>query len=385
MDRIDRYVLRQFVLTFFFAILAFITIYLAIDLMEKLDDFLDRNVDTPIIVKYYLFKIPDIIHLVVPIAMLLASLFTVGRLDTTHELTAIRAAGRSVRRFVIPLLFFGLLISGGMIYFDGWVVPVANKEHFAIDRQYLGRNVINGQSNVFLRLSPTLNLHMDYFDPKTGVANRVSLERIDTAAEIVLVDLKGRNGSSLATQADTTNTIRITQRIDANTMTYDSAAKVWTLFNGVARNFDDPVNIATTFFTEREIPGIPVTPGELNLSQQNLNELTLEEMRSRIEQEELGGRDTGRLMVDYYARISFPFSAFIVIFFGIPFSSNQRKSGAAVTIAITALVSAIYLVMTEVSKTFSYGDNVHPALVAWMANIAFLFVGVLNLVRVERG
>ncbi len=55
------------------------------------------------------------------------------------------------------------------------------------------------------------------------------------------------------------------------------------------------------------------------------------------------------------------------------------------TIAITALVSAIYLVMTEVSKTFSYGDNVPPALVAWMANIVFLFAGLLNLVRVERG
>ena len=385
MDRIDRYVLRQFVLTFFFAILAFITIYLAIDLMEKLDDFFDRNVETPIILKYYLFKIPDIIHLVVPIAMLLASLFTIGRLDTTHELTAIRAAGRSVRRFVLPLLCFGILVSCGMIYFDGWVVPVTNKEHFAIDRQYLGRNVIGGQSNVFLRLSPTLNLHMDFFDPKTGVANRVSLERIDTAAEIVLVDLKGRNGGSLATQTDTTRTIRITQRIDANTMTYDSTKKVWTLYNGVARNFDDPVNITTTFFTEREIPGIPVTPGELNLSQQNLNELTLDEMLGRIEQEKLGGRDTGRLMVDYYARISFPFSAFIVIFFGIPFSSNQRKSGAAVTIAITALVSAIYLVMTEVSKTFSYGDSFPPALVAWMANIVFLCVGLLNMVRVERG
>lgn len=385
MDRIDRYVLRQFVLTFFFAILAFITIYLAIDLMEKLDDFFDRNVETPIILKYYLFKIPDIIHLVVPIAMLLASLFTIGRLDTSHELTAIRAAGRSVRRFVLPLLGFGIIVSCGMIYFDGWVVPITNKEHFAIDRQYLGRNVIGGQSNVFLRLSPTLNLHMDYFDPKTGIANRVSLERIDTAAQIVLVDLKGRNGAALSTSADTATTIRITQRIDANSMHYDSTAKLWTLVNGVARNFDDPVDIPTTFFDERQIPGIPVTPAELNLSQQNLNELTLDEMSRRIEQERLGGRDTGRLMVDYYARVSFPFSAFIVIFFGIPFSSNQRKSGAAVTIAITALVSAIYLVMTEVSKTFSYGDNVPPALVAWMANIVFLFAGLLNLVRVERG
>jgi lipopolysaccharide export system permease protein len=385
MDRIDRYVLRQFVMTFFFAILAFITIYLAVDLMEKLDDFFDRNVETPIILKYYLYKIPDIIHLVVPIAMLLASLFTIGRLDTTHELTAIRAAGRSVRRFVLPLLCFGLLVSLGMIYFDGYVVPISNKEHFAIDRQYLGRNVVTGQSNVFLRISPTLNLHMDYFDAKTGIANKVSLERIDTSAPILLVDLKGRSGTTINSRTDTARTIKITQRIDAESMHYDSTRKIWTLVGGVARNFDDPVTVQTTFFTEREIPGIPVTPDELNLSQQNINELTLEEMRGRIDQEQLGGREINRLLVDYYARISFPFSALIVIFFGIPFSSNQRKSGAAVTIAITALISAVYLVMTEISKTFSYGGSLDPIVIAWMANGAFLFVGLLNLIRVERG
>ena len=372
-------------MTFFFAILAFITIYLAVDLMEKLDDFFDRNVATPIIIKYYLYKIPDIVHLVVPIAMLLASLFTIGRLDTTHELTAIRAAGRSVRRFVLPLLGFGLLVSLGMIYFDGYIVPFSNKEHFAIDRQVLGHNVVSGQSNVFLRISPTLNLHMDYFDAKTGIANKVSLERIDTAAAIVLVDLKGRSGTTINSSTDTARTIKITQRIDAESMHYDSTSKMWTLVSGVARNFDDPVSIQTTFFTEREIPGIPVTPSELNLSQQNVNELTLDEMRERIEQEKLGGREIDRLLVDYYARISFPFSALIVIFFGIPFSSNQRKSGAAVTIAITALISAIYLVMTEISKTFSYGGSLDPIVIAWMANGVFLFVGLLNLVRVERG
>lgn len=385
LDKIDRYILRQFILTFLFGLMAFIVIYVAVDLMEHLDDFFDHNVPTPVIFEYYLTMVPDIVHLIVPIGMLLASLFTIGRLDTSNELTAIRAGGRSMRRIALPLLFFGLMVSGAMIYFDGWVVPVTNKQHYGINRKYLGKDLIGGQRNVHLRISPTVNLLMDYFDPTKGDANLVSIERFDTAAPMLIERITRASTAEVTTKVDTTITLKITERIDAATMSYDTTKKVWVLKNGIARNFADSTRVATTSFQSREIPFLPITPEELNLSQQNINELTLEEFRDRVEQERLGGRDVNRLMVDYYAKFAFPFAALIVIFFGIPFSSNQRKSGAAVQIAITALVSAIYLVLTEISKTFSYGTDVHPALIAWMVNILFLFVGIINLFRIERG
>ena len=102
LDKIDRYIIRQFILTFFFAILAFVVIYIAVNLMETLDEFVDHNITTWMIIKYYLYFVPEIVQLVVPIAMLLASLFTIGRLDQSNELTAIRAAGRSMRRVALP-------------------------------------------------------------------------------------------------------------------------------------------------------------------------------------------------------------------------------------------------------------------------------------------
>jgi len=385
MDKIDRYILRQFVMTFVFGLLAFIVIYIAVDLMENLDDFLDRNVEAPIILEYYIYMVPDIAHLIVPIGMLLASLFTVGRLDQTNELTAIRASGRSMRRLATPLLIFGLCVSGFMIYFDGWVVPQTNKLHYAIKRQYLGKDLIGGQRNVFLRISPTVNLLMNFFDPTKGEASQVSIERFDTSAAVAITTIARREGAAPVNLTDSANTITITERIDAAIMRYDSTKKVWVLVNGVARNFSDPTRVASTQFESREIPFLPITPHELNLSQQNIQELTLEEFRERIDQEQLSGRDVGRLLVDYYAKFSFPFAAMIVIFFGIPFSSGQRKGGAAVQIAITALVSAIYLILTEISKTFSYAETVPPVLTAWMVNILFVSIGIFNLFRIERG
>lgn len=385
MSRLDRYILRQFVLTFMFGILAFVIIYVAVDLMEHLDDFFDHNVPTSIILEFYLTQIPDIIHLIVPISMLLASLFTIGRLDQMNELTAMRSAGRSMRRIALPLFFFGLLVSVVMVYFDGWVVPRSNKRHFAIERKYLGKDIITGQTNVHLRISPTVNLLMEYFDATRGEARMVSIERFDTNARVEIGTLRRTSATEFRFDTNTTVAVKITERIDASTMRYDSVKKLWVLLDGAARNFENASQIVTTGFDSREIPFLPITPEELNLSQQKIGELTIEEFRERIEQERLSGRDVNRLMVDFYARFSFPFSAMIVVFFGLPFSSNQRKSGAAVQIAITALVSAIYLVLSEISKTFSYGDMLDPIFIAWAVNILFFLVGVGNLFRVERG
>lgn len=388
MDRIDRYILRQFILTFFFAVMAFVVIYVAVDVMEHLSIYLDRKLPPMVIVKYYLYAIPDILHLVVPIGVLLASLFTIGRLDTTHELTAIRASGRSMRRVALPLLATGFVISLVMVYFDGWVVPQANKLRFAIDRQYIGGSLGSGsqggQRNVYLRVSPTVNLLMDYFDPAINEASLVSIERFDVKAPLVTAQIVRSNATDVTMTPDTTPGLRIVERIDAARMGYDTVGHKWILHGGVERNLSDPTLIAAKRFETRDAPPLQITPEELNLSQQNIAELTVEEMKGRIDQEKMGGRDVAKLLVDYYSRFSFPFAATIVIFFGIPFSSNQRKSGAAVQIATTALVSAIYLILTEVSKAFSYQGDLQPIVTVWLVNALFLVIGLFNLWRVER-
>lgn len=354
-----------------------------VDLIEHLDDFSDRNVPFKVIVLYYLYFIPDIAKLIAPIAMLLAALFTFSRLDSTHELTAFRSAGLGMKRIALPLLIFGLFVGGGMVWFNGWLVPEVNAMRFEIDREYMGQHIRGGASNVLLRLSPTLTLQMDYFDPKKNIANTVSLERLDSNA-LLLVPRIDSNGTKIKGQ-DSIRTLAVVERIDAKTMEYDTVARTWTMVNGIARNLRDPEQITATTFSEQEVPGLPVTPDELMLSQQSPDELTLTELRERIERERQGGRDVRTLLIDYHSIFSFPFAAFIVVFFGIPFSTTQRKGGAALPIALTALISAIYLIFTEVSKTLSFTADVPPVVTAWLANGVFLILGLINLMRADRG
>ncbi|NCQ17748.1 MAG: LptF/LptG family permease, partial [Ignavibacteria bacterium] len=117
MKIIDRYVVKQFVQTIFFALLAFIAIFVIVDLMENLDDFLDQNVVSQIIFQYYIYFIPEIVKLITPVAVLFAGLFTVGKMSNTNELTAIKAGGVNLYRFMFPLIIVSFLVSMFSIYF----------------------------------------------------------------------------------------------------------------------------------------------------------------------------------------------------------------------------------------------------------------------------
>jgi len=370
---IDFYILKKFANTFFFAVIAFVIIYITVDLIENLDNFFDHNATGAVIFKYYLNYIPDIVHLVVPISMLLAGLFTIGKLDTTHELTAVRASGRSIPRIVLPLLVFSLLISLCMTYFNGFLVPISNKKRYELDRQYLGRNLIGSANNVTMRVSGNTSLIVESFDLSNKTAKNVSVEKF-TQTDLSKFNLSPKSGSSLL----------VSERIDAEQMKYDSAKKQWVLLNGVSRNLTDPIKIYTHTFLEKPIPFLKISPSKINLLQFKETELTIAELRERINYEESGGRDIIRLLVEYYNRISFSFAPLVVAFFGFPFSSNQRKSGAAMQIAIGALISAIYLVLSEVTKALCYSNVLPPLLGAWVANLFFLLIGIYNLFRAEQ-
>jgi lipopolysaccharide export system permease protein len=83
--------------------------------------------------------------------------------------------------------------------------------------------------------------------------------------------------------------------------------------------------------------------------------------------------------VEYYSKISFPFSSFIVVLFGVPFSINKKRSGMSVQFGISILICFIYLVSMKITNVFGYNGDLNPLLTAWLANIVFFIAAILNL------
>lgn len=361
MNIIDRYYLRQFLVTALFALGAIIVIFIVIDMMENLDDFLDRNAGIEIVARYYLYFIPEIIKLMIPVAMLLSALFTTGRMSAFNELTALKSSGVSLYRLMTPLLILSLLVSAGAIYFNGWIVPEANKKKFNLERQFLLKHFeYVAKDNIFIQDSQTRILSIGYFDDVRNLATRVSIQDFSDTNLTVLV-----------------------ARYDASQMRWDSVTGDWTLMNGTHRRFNQ-TGERLEYFSELNMGKLHFNPLDIRKKQEKPDEMSYRDLGIFIENQQRAGQNVSRWLVDYYSKVSFPFASVIVVLFGVPFSSIKRRSGLGVEFGIAVAISFVYMIFMKVSQAFGYNGYLDPLLTAWLANILFLIAGVVNLLRVPK-
>ncbi len=177
---LDRYIIRQFIIAFLFGLLAFVCIFIIIDMMEKLDDFIDAQAPARIVVQYYITSIPDIVKLMIPVAVLLSALFVTGRLSSQNELAAIKSSGTSLYRIMSPFFMVTFIIFVISIYLNGWVVPYANQKKFYIERTHLNRSnqpVI--RNNILFQEGKTRIVSINYYDTQARCARQISIQDFD--------------------------------------------------------------------------------------------------------------------------------------------------------------------------------------------------------------
>jgi len=364
---LDYYILKHFIRNLFFGLICFILIFILVDLFENVDKFIDKNVSNPVIIQYYIYFIPEILKLITPVSMLLATLFTFSRFNNYSEMTAVNSAGISIYRFSYPLIIFGFLITLFSLYFNGWLVPKFNSEKLKIERTYLGKNVIPGVIS-----------NLNFQDSENKIFAIGNYNESDKSAYNVTLNIFDKKEQS-----------QLLSRYDVKIMKWDSIKNEWKLIGVLERKFDTSnteilKTIDTVYSNEiPEIGNINFSPSSLIKSQLKADELLLEDLSEHIKTLEAGGQIVNREKVDYYSKISFPFSNIIVILFGISISTNKRKSGTAVQFGVSILITFIYLGFLKVSQTFGYSGDINPVLTAWLANILFFILAIVNLIKMN--
>ncbi len=111
MRLLDRYVLKNFLRAYFYCIAAFFLIWLVFDISDNISVFLDARVSAGEVVQYYLTQIPQIIVILLPVALLLALLFSLSRMSRRNEIVSMLTAGVSIPRLLLPLICMGLFTS----------------------------------------------------------------------------------------------------------------------------------------------------------------------------------------------------------------------------------------------------------------------------------
>lgn len=357
---LDRYVIKSFISTLLFSFMALYAIFLIVDMIENLEEFLDNGMGISKIALYYFYFFPEILKLLVPVAMLLSTLFTVGRLSGLNEITAIKSGGISLYRFMAPFIILSILISGVHLYFNGWVVPKANIAKNDIEREYMNKGSSVGSIyDLYFRESPTINLHMKSYNSDRKEGYNIGIEYFTSIENP-----------------------RLSKSIEANSISWDTTTNAWLLKNIILREFNNK--------SIESVQRLDSLPLELTLTHSKIvdlkrstDEMTFDELESYLSLLSSGGRNVDLEMTDYYGQYAFPFANIIVVLFGVPFASVKKKGGIAVQIGAALVISFLYLIFTKVSQAVVLGTGLDPIIAGWFANGLFFVVGVINLIKTK--
>lgn len=351
MNLIDRYIARQFLVTFLFALASFAALFILINLVENLDVFMDRHVAVGKIVLYYLSGLPDTFLLTTPLSVLLASLFVTGKLSMQCELPALKSAGMSLSRLMKPFMVVALLITCVNMVNSCLIAPSTYDWSKGFEKRNLKSRKNDDRGPLHIRESKNRILTVGEIGPDRLSASLVSLEEF--------------SGSHIAS------------RIDADSLRFLPSSKQWVFYNTRTRYFADGDE---RLVTKRgpDIREMSLSKDTFRMIDADPDEMNIVQHYNFIRQKEKSGLSgLEKAKVKLQTKMALPFASMIIILIGVPLSTRKKRSGLALEAAISLLVGFLYLGMLRTLSGIGYNGLIDPVLAAWLPNILFLLAGMM--------
>jgi lipopolysaccharide export system permease protein len=355
---IDRYILKLFIGYFLGGIVVFVTLFLAVDVLSFALRYGDAS--TSAIARYYMFQLPAIIYQLVPVACLMATLFTFSGLHRSNELVALFSAGVSLFRLALPTLILVFFICVGMFFLSDQLLPMFNQKK-------------NYVEYVEIRKKP-------------GLYSTVKTNRIWYRSENILFNIKVLNPQAAKAQGITfyyfDNEWNLVQLVTANEA--DLKNRSWVLRDGFVTLFASESSFPLTKPFESKIIAMNEDMGDLQTSSNSSEVMTVRELSRFIDHNKEAGLDTLRYEVDYHAKFGFAFASLVLAFLGLPFSVGKSRSGGPM-LAISACVGLAFVYWALFSSCITLGQHgaFAPVAAAWTANALMAGLSFLLLRRLK--
>ncbi len=357
-----RYLLREFAKIFFMCFAGLMTIYLVIDFFEKVRRFLRYDAEWLDVLVYFILKMPGISYQIAPLAILMATLLTLGLFSRNHEITAMRSCGISLAWITSPFLAFAVGIALILLLFSSTVIPLAANKAEDIRAVRIEKRPPSAAltlSQPWARVDANTFLHVKSVAIGGTALGGIQLFHFDKSFH--LIDL-----------------------IEADEARYTGSG--WTLNRGFHRRFHPDGTVTVSPF-EQQASSLALIPDDFTGALAGESEsMTFRDIRGYRGRLYENGAQFRRLLTDYYGRIAFPFVTIIMVLVGIALSlrrSGTRGGSMAVGIGQALMVGFFYWAAHSVAIAFGRGGALPPMLAGWMTNALFLSYGLYLMLKVR--
>ena len=331
------------------------SIAVVFDLTEKMDDFFENQVSIKeVIFDYYLNFVPYFMNMFSPLFIFISVIFFTSKLAGNSEIIAILASGVSYHRMMLPYAISATLLFIMSFILTGYIIPPASEKMLTFQDKYIQRFTRENARNIQMEVEPGTILYIESFQKKSQVGYRASLEHFE-----------GK---------------QLTMRITADRITYDSA-HYWHLDKYIRRDFDGMYE--TLSRGDRLDTIIPVLPKELFYTAENAQMMPNPELKDYIDrQRQRGSGNVQAFETEWWKRWASPIGAFIMTLLGVTLSSKKVRGGMGKNLGIGITLSALYILFSTVSTTFSVTGVMSPFMSVWIPNFVFLGIGIFLYIRV---
>ena len=353
---LDRYVFTEFWKIFVTTALGFPILVNIIDLTDNLDKYIGQKLSGGRIALSYLYWLPDSMFMVLPAAVLFATVFAIGALTRHSEITAAKASGISFYRFIAPI-FAGALLATLLGLALGELAPITNKKRLEI----LQANRVNIGNDRY---------NFAYAADGGRVYKIGGLHLIDASIEGMVIERKGK-GPEYPSYVLSANNARYT------------TGKGWLLKAGALHIIPDTLHNITFSFDSAIDRHFTQAPKELTLAQKAPTDMGFRELGRFIASMERSGADVNELRVERMLKIAIPITCIVILLFGAPLATSTQRGGAAYGIGLSLATTVIFLMLIQLTKGIG-GKGMIPAdLAAWLPSIIFGMVGAFLFARVR--
>lgn len=349
LKRIDMYIIKKFLGTYFFSIVLILSISIVLDLTEKLDKFYDNNAPLKaIIVDYYFNFIPFYMNMFSPLFTFIAVIFFTSKMATNTEIIAILASGVSFRRMLLPYFISAFIIASISFVVGGYVIPPGNKRRLDFENTYVSSFKKDNARNVQMEVQKGVILYIERFEVRSNTGYHFSLEKFDDK--------------------------KLVSRLTAETITWDSAYN-WKLSNYLQRDFNNMrEKIRKGFALDTTIK---VQPEEFFITSMESPQMTINQLHRYLERQRYRGVGNIQGFEDeYYKRFSMPLAAFIMTLIGVSLSSRKVRGGIGLHLGIGLGLSAMYILFATMSTSFAVNGVMSAFAAVWLPNLVFLLIGL---------
>ncbi len=350
LKRLDVYIIKKFLGTFFYSIILIISIAIIFDFAERMDDFITGEAPfKKIIFDYYLNFIPYFTNLFSYLFVFISVIFFTSKMAQDSEIIAILSSGISFRRIMRPYFISAAVIAILSLFLANFVIPYSTKKKLEFEFKYIRNPYRNDQVNIHKQIQPGVFVYLESYSVESDIAYKFSMEKIEN----------GKLVSKLMTEF----------------AKWDSTKNCWTLNNYYIRTFaTDHDNIVKGASLDTVIKLIPE---DFKRRVEMVETMDYNRLNEFIEEQKLeGSENVEAYQVQKYQRMINPLSAFVLMIIGLSVSSRKVRGGIGMHLGIGLTLSFSYILFLQISTNMAIGGTLPPILGVCLPTIIYSVIAI---------